>query len=291
MLDSRYNNDMAKPTVFNHQQLLALVKDQLDGHDVVIKDDGWTVVDETAGAAFGLVNLAQHLDGVAEDKWPECVGEWVQRLLRVKPAAVTEYEQAAPRLRVRLAADASQPGWAVHRNICDGLDEMLMLRNDVGCETVNQDQIAVWGKPAERVWKEAREHTIWDETRQRRVLARGTTRVVWVRDSFFASSLLLSLDHLLARTNRHGALAMAPCRDALLYVEMTNTDVVHQAAAMMEIGAQWYVDGPGSISPDVFWYQPGGRIERIARAEGRGYQSCWGPEFSLALAALEARTG
>ncbi len=166
-----------------------------------------------------------------------------------------------------------------------------MLRNDIGCETVNEDQIAAWGQPVESVWHEAREHTIWDETRQRRLLAKGKTRVVWVRDSFFASSLLLSLDHLLARTNQHGALAMAPCRDALLYVEMSDTDVVHQAAAMMEIGSQWYVDGPGSISPDLFWYQRGGRIQRVARAEGRGYQSCWGTEFSQALAALEAKAG
>jgi len=281
---------MTKPIVFNHPYLLGLVKEQLDGHTIVVEDDGWTVHDESVGAVFGLVNLAQHLDGVDEGLWPDRVREWVQRLLRIRPAEPTEYRQAAPRLRVRLTADASQPGWAVHRNVCDGLDEMLMLRNDVGCETVNDDQLATWGQPADKVWNDAREHTIWDETRQRRILARGKNRVVWVRDSFFASSVLLHLDHLLSRRNTQGALAMAPCRDALLYVEMVSTDVVHQAAAMMEIGAQWYVDGPGSISADLFWYRPGGDIERIARAEGRGYQSCWGLEFSKALAALEART-
>jgi hypothetical protein len=72
---------------------------------------------------------------------------------------------------------------------------------------------------------------------------------------------------------------------------MADTEIVHQAAAMMEIGSQWYVDGPGSISPDLFWYRREGRIERVARAEGRGYESCWGSDFSKALAALEARTG
>jgi hypothetical protein len=279
---------MPTPTVFNHQYLLDLVKEQLGDHVVAVEDDGWTVHDQTVGAAFGLVNLAQHLDGIDEELWPGPVRDWVQRLLRIRPAETSDYHQAAPRLRVRLAADASHPGWAVHRRVCDGLDEMLMLRNDVGCETVNEDQLAAWGQPAEQVWNEAREHTIWDETRQRRILARGKSRVVWVRDSFFASSLLLNLDHLISRSNSHGALAMAPCRDALLYVEMKTAEVVHQAAAMMEIGSQWYVDGPGSISPDLFWYRRGGHVERIARAEGGGYQSCWGPEFSSALAALES---
>jgi hypothetical protein len=61
-----YNGLMAKPTVFNHQYLLDLVKEQLGDHQIVVEDDGWTVKDETAGAVFGLVNLAQHLDGIDE---------------------------------------------------------------------------------------------------------------------------------------------------------------------------------------------------------------------------------
>ena len=113
--------------------------------------------------------------------------------------------------------------------------------------------------------------------------------MVWVRHSFFASSVLLDLDHLLSAKNRHGALAMVPCRDALLYVEMTGPEVVKDAAGMMEIGSQWYVDGPGSISPDVFWYRPGGAIERIARVVGRQYEGNWGAEFSGALSELEAK--
>ncbi|MDP3984401.1 MAG: hypothetical protein Q8Q52_05250 [Acidimicrobiia bacterium] len=282
-----YNTAMTTPTVFNHQLLLQVVLDNLKGHDVVVNDEGWSVFDHTIGASFGLVNLAQSLDIVPEEEWPERVGDWINRLVQTRPTELPDYQQAAARLRIRLAADASQPGWAVHRRICDGLDEMLMLRNDVGCETVNEEQLASWGQPPERVWADARQHTIWDEARERRLLARGRTRVVWVRNSFFASSVLLSLDHLLRPKNPHGALAMVPCRDALLYVEMDDAEVVHDAAAMMEIGSQWYVDGPGSISPDVFWYRPGGLIERVARVENRLYQSCWGSDFSAALAALE----
>ncbi len=278
---------MTTPTVFNHQQLLSIVRDALAPHEVEVQADGWSVHDRTIGASFGLVNLAQSLDSIPEEEWPDLVGEWVGRLLSTTPIEIADYGQAAPRLRVRLAADASQPGWAVHRPVCDGLDEMLMLRNDVGCETVNDDQVQKWGVPVDRVWQDARQHTIWDESRERRILAKGATRVVWVRSSFFASSVLLDLDHLLSRSNRHGALAMVPCRDALLYVEMDSTDIAHNAADMMEIGSQWYVDGPGSISPDIFWYRPGGPIERVAKVKDRHYESCWGAEFSAALAELE----
>lgn len=280
---------MTTPTVFNHQRLLTLVTSALYPHEVEVRDDGWSVFDKTVGASFGLVNLAQSLDSVPEEEWPDLVQRWVEDLLAITPTDIADYGQASARLRVRLSADASQPGWAVHRPVCDGLDEMLMLRNDVGCETVNDEQVALWGQPLERVWRDARQHTIWDESRERCLLTKGGVRVVWVRHSFFASSVLLDLDHLLSAKNRHGALAMVPCRDALLYVEMTGPEVVKDAAGMMEIGSQWYVDGPGSISPDVFWYRPGGNIARIARVVGRQYESNWGEDFSAALAELEKR--
>jgi hypothetical protein len=278
---------MTTPTTFNHQHFLNIVLAALDGHDVEVAEKGWAIHDKTLGASFGLVNLAQAVDHLPEEEWPERIEEWIGQLLIVQPTTIDSYEQAAPRLRVRLAADASQPGWAVYRNVCEGLDEMLMLRNDVGCETVNADQVEEWGQPLDKVWAEARQRTYWDETRERRILAKEKVRVVWVRHSFFASSVLLSLQPLLSRKNQHGALAMVPCRDALLYVEMTTPRVAEDAAAMMEVGSQWYVDGPGSISPDVFWYRPGGSIERIARLVGKGYNSCWGKDFSQALAAIE----
>jgi hypothetical protein len=259
----------------------------LEGHEVEIKDQGWSIFDHTVGASIGLVNLAQALDNLPEEDWPDRVSDWIGRLLETRPLEINEYRQAAPRLRIRLTPDASQPGWAVSRPVCQGLDQMLMLRNEVGCETVNEEELASWGQPPEKVWADARLHTVWDEPRERRILTRDRTRIVWVGQSFFASSLLLGLDHLLATSAKHGALAMVPCRDALLYVEMTGVGVVEEAAAMMEIGSQWFVDGPGSISPDLFWYRPGGAVERIARVAGRRYQSCWSQEFSAALADLE----
>lgn len=279
---------MTTPIVFNHPLFLSTVLEALDGHDLEVEADGWAIKDNTIGASFGLVNLAQSIGDQPEDQWPELINEWVTRLLGVTPSDFETYEQAAPRLRVRLAADASKPGWGVYRNICDGLDEMLMLRNDVGCETVNREQVDAWEQPDERVWADARKHTMWDEPRERRIMARGTSRVVWVRHSFFASSVLVDLGSLLSPGNRHGAVVMVPCRDALLYAEMTSPQVAENTSAMMEVGTQWYVDGPGSLSPDVFWYRNDGRIERIAQAVGRHYESCWGQDFSRALAELES---
>jgi hypothetical protein len=227
------------------------------------------------------------LAAIPESEWTERVGERLAMLGAITPEFPPDYEQAGPNLRVRLSADGSEPGWAAYRRICDGLDEVLMMRNDVGCITVSPAQIESWGVSADRAFKDARQQTIWDEPRERKILARGDSRIVWVRANFFASSVLLALDHLLSRKNRFGAVAMAPCRDALIYTEVSDARITASVAGLIEIGSQWFVDGPGSISPEVFWYQRDGTISRLVKTVGREFVPCWGPEFSHVLALLE----
>ena len=272
-----------------HQQLLSIVLRHLGEQNGEVLEGGWAVRDRRGGV-YGLVNLAQELASIPEEEWPDLVGERLALLGAINPDFPPGYEQAGPNLRVRLSADGSEPGWAAFRPICDGLDEVLMMRNDVGCITVSPGQVEEWGVSIERVFGDAREQTIWDEPRERRILAKGGSRLVWVRANFFASSVLLSLDHLLSRNNRFGAVAMAPCRDALLYTEVTDDRITSSVAGMIEIGSQWYVDGPGSISPEVFWYRRDGSITRLVKAVGREFVPCWGQEFSEVLAQLEAPT-
>lgn len=269
-----------------HEQLLSIVLDHLGRDHVEVLEGGWAVRDRRGGV-FGLVNLAQELAAIPESEWTERVAERLAMLGAISPDFPPDYEQAGPNLRVRLSADGSEPGWAAYRRICDGLDEVLMMRNDVGCITVSPAQIESWGVSADRAFKEARQQTIWDEPRERKILARGDSRIVWVRANFFASSVLLALDHLLSRKNRFGAVAMAPCRDALIYTEVSDARITASVAGLIEIGSQWFVDGPGSISPEVFWYQRDGTISRLVKTVGREFVPCWGPEFSEVLALLE----
>ena len=269
-----------------HEQLLSIVVDHLGKDHVEVLEGGWAVRDRRGGV-YGLVNLAQELAAIPESEWMELVAERLAMLGAISPEFPAEYDHAGPSLRVRLSADGSEPGWAAYRRVCDGLDEVLMMRNDVGCITVSPSQLESWGISPDRAFQDARQRTIWDEPRERKVLARGESKIVWVRASFFASSVLLSLDHLLSGKNLFGAVAMVPCRDALIYTEVNDDRITASVAGMIEIGSQWFVDGPGSISPEVFWYQRGGTISRLVKAVGREFVPCWGSDFSKVLAQLE----
>jgi len=55
---------MAQITTDQHQYLLSIVLNCLDGRDVEILEDGWAVADRDRGGVYGLVNLSQELQGI-----------------------------------------------------------------------------------------------------------------------------------------------------------------------------------------------------------------------------------
>lgn len=282
---------MPQITGEQHQKLLSIVLDCLEDREIDVLEDGWAVADRETGGIYGLVNLSQELAALPEGEWPEIVRSRITSLATLSPSLPTSYTTAAPRLRIRLSPDGSKPGWAAYRKVCDGLDQLLMMRNEVGCITVGEDAVAGWAVSLDQAFSDALERTIWDEPRERCVLSKDDLRMVWVRGSFFASSLLLHLKPLLSAKNRFGALAMAPCRDALLYTEIKDDRVVRAAAGLIEVGTDWFISGPGSISPDVFWTRKDGSVVRVVRADGRGYEPCWEQDFSTVLAELDQSHG
>ncbi len=279
---------MPSLTVEQHQYLLNLITERM-GPGAQVADDGWTVT-HPEGGIMGLVNISRTLSEIPEERWPEVIADWVDHLA-TPPELPATFDEARAHLRIRLSEDGSLPGWASYRSVCDGLDQVLMMRTDLGAVTVSDEQLATWDTDPEIAWKEALDHTIWDEARERRILARGRTRIVWVRDNFFASSVLLDLQHLLSPWNRYGAVVMVPVRDALLYAEILDDHIPQASAEMIEIGGRWYVDEPGQISPELFWYRTtpeGASISRLVRVIDSRYEPCWGKDFSSALAELSA---
>jgi hypothetical protein len=79
---------------------------------------------------------------------------------------------------------------------------------------------------------------------------------------------------------------MVPCRDALLYAEVRDSGVVESVMGMLRMGLDWYADGPGPVSPDLYWWRPGG-ISRLVEMDGTRFRPVWGSDFSEVLALLD----
>jgi hypothetical protein len=274
-------------------ELTELVHDFFASRDLEVSYDPETGLGTYGEAQFSVRNLAQNLAKIDRERWSEYVAWHFGRLVEGPPEVPSNYEKARRQLRVRLASTEMAKNYVSEealRPVADDLHEVLMITVDKGAMTVPPDSIKEWGQPLDQLWNDARKHTLLDEPRERQALLRPNgEQFTWVRGSWWVASLLLDLGRYLSPQNQHGAIAMVPVRDALLFHEITDAGVVHSVGSMVPAGLQFYFEGPDPISPHVYWWR-NSEIRRIVAYEDEGLKPVWDSDFSRMLADVEAAT-
>ena len=67
----------------------------------------------------------------------------------------------------------------------------------------------------------------------------------------------------------HGLLVCAPRHDVLMAHVISNSGVLDAAAGMLSAASAMYESGPGSLSPNLYWYRNGG-LTRLPYEEADG---------------------
>lgn len=280
---------MTSPTL---DEIADLVHNYFADQDKPVSYDPEEGTGEYDGAVFSVHNMAANLARIDRDQWPDYVDWHFSHLVDGGPPELpTAYPEARKRLRVRLASTdwvKALPYRAIVRPVADDLHEVLMMVIEGGATSIPPDSLDSWSEPIETLWADARTNTLWDEPCERRLALKPTgERFTWVRGSWWTASRLLDLGRYLSPKNPHGAIAMVPVRDALIFHEITDAAVVPSLASMAQIGLQWFADGPDSVSPHVFSWQDG-VVCRIVACENGRLNPVWGDEFGTVLANLDA---
>ena len=227
---------------------------------------GADVVTEASGRQWGLASLMQVAAAIPEGRWPELVRRHFDDIAGLDTAIPDRFEDASPRLRVRLGPRPDHIAMYTWRRVGPGLVETLMLQMHGAARNVPPETLIAWGIEPEVVWKKARDNTLWDDPVDRELMISPKGgRVVHVTGGFFASSRLLALDRYLPAKRCQGALAMLPRRHSLLYVELGEEQRLYKdLEALLHLGNLFYREGPGSTTGDVFWWRKG-EIRRLIR--------------------------
>jgi hypothetical protein len=110
---------------------------------------------------------------------------------------------------------------------------------------------------------------------------------VLVCEHFYTTTHALLLDRSLPRQGRHGNLLVVPHRGVLAAFPVDGPDTLHAMEGMLVLAAGLFREGPGSISPHVYWRTPGGRFElQQSVTEGRRVRFSPSPGFAQVLAHL-----
>lgn len=246
----------------------------------------------------GLLNLAQVCNQVGQDEWPQVVSGHFDRIgdidrqQKVIDALKKDFEQAHPHLRVRLYPEdyaASVPdARIVARRPAPGLLAVLALDLPEVVTTVDPDCLAGWRRGEAELFRLGLDNVAAKEVPipQTMDLPHGSSLTALIGDSFFTASHALLLDRHLDSPCARGALVGVPHRHAVIFHAIRGLSALTAIQHMIPVIRGMNSEGPGSISPDLYWVR--GERWTLLPAELKGRSLTFRPpdEFTEMLNGL-----
>jgi hypothetical protein len=217
---------------------------------------------------LGLVNLAQLCARHEAAEWPSIVDDHFNTLnksqseQRVLEERLSDFERVRDLLSVRLwpegylkELDASR---MIHRRDLPGAISALVYDLPSSIRNVTPDEAHSWGVPVDELFDIAlanvRETCIPDVSEQD--IGDGLSVFVLSDESFFVASYALMLEESHPHcVGQFGALVGIPHRHVLIAFPIESLAVVQAIPKLIAVVLGMERDGPGSISPRLYWLQ------------------------------------
>jgi hypothetical protein len=217
---------------------------------------------------LGLQNLAQMCHTQDCARWPEVIARHFSTVLNMDEASqlledcARDFEKARGLIKVRLYprdwASMSVP--TVYEELAEGFVAALVYDLPDRIGSVHPDHAAAWNVSQQDLFEiglanvranDLVKHAHTD-------LPKGGTLQHLIGDTFFAASHALFLDEYLPADNHWGAVVAMPHRHAVFFHPIANLSVVPSINALIFLADKMFQDGPGSISPSLYWFRAGG---------------------------------
>lgn len=259
-------------------------------------DDGVLRVSRPEGRQdYGLGNLSQlcHMEELGE--WPQVIAAHFDRMDQSSletaelAAAIGDFDKVARLLKVRLYAESAPLDSAVARTLAPGLAEGLAYDLPSAVVAVRRDDAARWGRSEEELFRLALENVESDGllTPQTLEVESGCRVQALVGDSFFTATHALLLDRYV-KDSAEGILVAVPNRHLLLFHPVQSSAAVAAVSVMLSIARNRHQEGPGSLSPQLYWFRRE-RFELLpSRIEAEGLVFEPPEEFVATLEGLAA---
>ena len=219
-------------------------------------------------SVFGLQNIAQTCSQNDRDRWRElidthfdCIFENVDEQQNALTIDASDFGHMRQFVRARLyPLDlVNQSVETVHRPGPEGTVEVIVLDLPRSVRTVARSEADAWPLDHEALFALGRNNLrssglMKDNAVQ---MQPGVELHLYASDSFYAASHILILGDYLPADLPNGALVGIPKRDVLLVHHIRNIGVAEAIGAMLQAVIGMHADGPGSLSPNLYWYRNG----------------------------------
>jgi hypothetical protein len=260
-----------------YREFLDVVHADLDRRGTPYTIDNGQVRISGSEQSFGLANLAQFAHGTDREQWPQLVATHFSRLQsttgRDTGALAADFDQVKAILRVRLLADQTMGGMAPgdlagSRPYAPGILLMLVYDFPDSTRSVPPDHLEGWPLDADAVWDIAIDNVrLEPQPIREEMSAKGGSFTMAVGDSFYVASRALRLAAELPPGTSDAVFA-TPNRHVLLWHAIRDLSVVGAMSGMTSIASRSFLEGPGSISDQLYWWHDGEVVHLPVRAQG-----------------------
>ena len=276
---------------------LDVVRAELDkGGAQYTIDDGFVRMAGSDGE-FGLSNLAQLAHVSERSEWPQLVSSHFSNLRastgRDLDALGGDFEAVRSMLRVRLLADESMGGMSLgdiggSRAFAPGILMALVYDFPDSTASVPPNHVEGWPLEADAVWEVAIDNVQLEAQPTRRdVPAQGGAFTLEVDDSFYVATRALRMADELPPGTVDAVFAV-PNRQMLLWHAIRDLSVVGAMQGMMQVASKAFLDGPGSISNQLYWWHDGHVVHLPVNVDGNRIAFVPPDEFVALLNTLAA---
>jgi hypothetical protein len=230
-----------------------------------------------APCQVGLVNLAQVCHAIPQEAWPKEIESFFATLVQAMTSEQDPtLDEARSMVKVRIYPDDYASGNAdmerqhIGRDLAPGMMAVLVLDYPDRIASLRSDLAESWGLSVDELFALGLAN-VRNQDRpgvQREELGNGGKISIVMGDSFFSATWVLMMDQFLAPQPRHGAVVAVPNRHVILFQPITDLSVIEGTQAIGRLAAELYREGPGSISPSMYWLRGGGFTILPTRAEG-----------------------
>ncbi len=237
-------------------------------HDIDMDTGAVHIALEDAGDApnvVGLATLAQICRARPRDAWAAAIRHqfdvaFETKLDRTPGELAKDWLLARDAVKLRLHLANSLPKVPlVTWEIAAGLVAVLTFDLPNSVVSVRLEDREKWDVSDEEIYAVALANVRGDGLLPGGTVDVGEGSSILVlegHETFFGASHALFLDEYLGERGRYGAVISVPHRHVVLYHPIRDIRVVRALEAMFVTTASMYSEGPGAISPDLYWLPP-----------------------------------
>ena len=236
----------------------------IDDEEGLVKPDQSTF---PYSSTFGLQNIAQLCQQADRDEWHDLVTAHFDSIFEVNdretalPVQMEDFTNVKSKIRGRLypADVVNHATDIVQRPGPEGTLEVVALDLPSTVRTVSRSEALSWGLDPEDLFEIGRRNLrLTGKLKPNTIqLEPGTALTIYTGDPFYAASHALILEDYIPEENQHGVLLGVPKRDIMIVHPIMNIGAMEAAGAMLQVIVGMHRDGPGSISPNLYWYHDG----------------------------------